>query len=162
MLNNKNKEDEFLIHPLLFFNMKIIFSCVLILLIVTSSAFAKTERMAVEQNTMRLITLEIVNGDTLIKISATDSLPVLSKTESLTNEQRKRKLLASCLSFPFPLGFLGTHRIMMGTKPWVPIAYVATFGGCFGLLPLVDFCVIMFSDNVEKYENNPNVFMWIK
>lgn len=82
--------------------------------------------------------------------------------ENINGEHAKKKLLAGFLSFPFPMGFLGAHRILLGTKPWVPVVYVATFGGCFGLLPLIDFCVIMLSDDVTKYENNPNIFMWVK
>ncbi|MGB3947947.1 MAG: TM2 domain-containing protein [Bacteroidia bacterium] len=99
-----------------------------------------------------------------------DSLELVTHNYSSLNDslqtnptnQKRKKLINGLLSFPFPLGFLGAHRIMLGTKPWVPIVYVATFGGCFGLLPLVDFCVLMLSNNVEQYENNPNVFMWIK
>lgn len=83
-------------------------------------------------------------------------------TSILTKDERKKKLLAEFFSFPFPLGFVGAHRILLGTKPWVPVVYVITFGGCFGLLPLVDFCVIAFSKDIEKFENNPNIFMWVK
>jgi len=79
------------------------------------------------------------------------------KTSSL-----KKKFVSAGFAFPFPFGFMGAHRVMLGTKPWVPIIYVATFGGCFGLLPLIDFCVIVFSKDIEQYENNPKVFMWIK
>jgi hypothetical protein len=74
----------------------------------------------------------------------------------------REKLVSAILAFPFPFGFMGAHRVMLGTKPWVPVVYVATFGGCFGLLPLIDFFVITFSKDVKQYENNPNVFMWIK
>lgn len=88
--------------------------------------------------------------------------PIKDSLQTNPSTQKHKKLINGLLSFPFPLGFLGAHRIMLGTKPWVPIVYVATFGGCFGILPLVDFCVLMLSDNVEQYENNPNVFMWIK
>lgn len=115
----------------------------------------------------------VVSGAAPIEIRAiqpSDSLNLLTyncssiKDSLQTNAstQKHRKLINRLLSFPFPLGFLGAHRIMLGTKPWVPIVYVATFGGCFGILPLVDFCVLMLSNNVEQYENNPNVFMWIK
>ncbi|OFY83431.1 MAG: hypothetical protein A3F72_20525 [Bacteroidetes bacterium RIFCSPLOWO2_12_FULL_35_15] len=75
---------------------------------------------------------------------------------------RKKKIISSLCAFPFPLGFVGAHRVMLGTKPWVPIVYVATFGGCFGLLPLIDFCVIIFSKDIAQYENNPTIFMWVK
>lgn len=74
----------------------------------------------------------------------------------------RKKLISSFFAFPFPFGFMGAHRVMLGTKPWVPVVYVATLGGCFGLLPLIDFCVIVFSKDIEQYENNPNIFMWVK
>lgn len=77
-------------------------------------------------------------------------------------EQNKKKFISALFAFPFPLGFMGAHRVMLGTKPWVPVVYVATFGGCFGVLPLIDFFVITFSKDIEQYENNPNIFMWLK
>ncbi len=75
---------------------------------------------------------------------------------------KKRKIISALLALPFPCGFVGAHRVMMGTSPWVPVVYVATFGGCFGLLPLVDFCFIIFSKDITPFENNPHVFMWMK
>lgn len=77
-------------------------------------------------------------------------------------EKNKKKFISALFAFPFPLGFMGAHRVMLGTKPWVPVVYVATFGGCFGVLPLIDFFVITFSKDIEQYENNPNIFMWLK
>ncbi len=73
-----------------------------------------------------------------------------------------RRLIAACLSFPLPLGFLGVHRIFLGTNPYVPVAYAGTLGGCLGAVPLADFFVIVFSKNLEQYTNNPRFFMWIK
>lgn len=86
----------------------------------------------------------------------------LVKTRSTDKEQNKKKFISALFAFPFPLGFMGAHRVMLGTKPWVPVVYVATFGGCFGVLPLIDFFVIAFSKDIEQYENNPNIFMWLK
>lgn len=86
----------------------------------------------------------------------------IEKDSISTKERRKKKLVAAITAFPFPLGFVGAHRVMLGTKPWVPVIYVATLGGVFGLLPLIDFCVIVFSKDIEQYENNPNIFMWVK
>lgn len=74
----------------------------------------------------------------------------------------KKKAVAALFAFPFPFGFMGAHRVMLGTKPWVPFVYAVTFGGCFGLLPMIDFFVILFSKDIEQFENNPNIFMWIK
>lgn len=95
-----------------------------------------------------------------IASQTTDSIianKLLSKKEI-----RKKKVVSAIFSFPFPFGFMGAHRVMLGTKPWVPIVYMATFGGCFGLLPAIDFVVLLFSKDIEQYENNPRIFMWLK
>lgn len=98
--------------------------------------------------------------DTLFIVN--DVLVSDSLTKGDKKEMKKKKLISAFFAFPFPLGFMGAHRVMLGTKPWVPVVYVATFGGCFGVLPLIDFFVITFSKDIEQYENNPNIFMWMK
>lgn len=106
----------------------------------------------------------ILDGcDTLVNSPDTIQTQILLiPADSLKNKILKKKFISAVFAFPFPFGFMGAHRIMLGTKPWVPIIYAATFGGCFGILPLIDFCVIVFSKDIEQYENNPKVFMWIK
>ncbi len=84
------------------------------------------------------------------------------KKEISQDPQKRKKLVCALFAFPFPCGFVGAHRVMLGTSPWVPVVYVATFGGCFGLLPLIDFCFITFSKDITPFENNPHVFMWAK
>lgn len=109
-------------------------------------------------------------NDTVLEIVSTDTtLLYLNQKEIANNEKlpvtdnpKKKKWVTAMFAFPFPFGFVGAHRVMLGTKPWIPIVYVATFGGCFGLLPLIDFFVIISSKDIEQYENNPNLFMWIK
>ena len=101
-------------------------------------------------------------GDTIyVKDSLPVTDPVITKGD-VSKENKKKRIVSAICSFPFPFGFMGAHRVMLGTKPWVPIVYVATFGGCFGLLPLIDFFVITFSKDIEQYENNPHIFMWVK
>lgn len=77
-------------------------------------------------------------------------------------DKSRKKFVSALFAFPFPFGFMGAHRVMLGTKPWVPVIYVVTFGGCFGVLPLIDFFVITFSKDISKYEDNPAIFMWLK
>jgi TM2 domain-containing membrane protein YozV len=84
-----------------------------------------------------------------------------SSSHSIDPENKKR-LISAMLAFPFPFGFMGAHRVMLGCKPWVPIVYMATFGGCFGVLPMIDFCAILFTKDIKQYENNPHIFMWLK
>ncbi len=103
----------------------------------------------------------LIPADTLIINS--DSVQFITTNLIKTDaNQDKKRFVSALFAFPFPFGFMGAHRVMLGTKPWIPVVYVATFGGCFGLLPLIDFCVITFSKNLEQYENNPRLFMWVK
>ena len=76
--------------------------------------------------------------------------------------ENNKKLISAVLAFPLPFGMVGGHRIFMGTKPYVPLVYIATVGGCFGILPLVDFLTIVFTkkEDLGKFENNSRIFMW--
>lgn len=128
-------------------------------------AFSKVHASStIELNEYAPLIVDIVSiNDTLklnIELSSCDSL-VHHSSES-KKEARKKKIVSSVLALPFPFGFIGAHRVMLGCKPWVPVVYVATFGGCFGLLPLIDFFVIAFSKDISQYENNPHIFMWLK
>ena len=76
--------------------------------------------------------------------------------------KNSRKVTAAVMAFPIPFGIVGLHRIYLGTEPYVPVVYIATVGGCFGILPLIDFFVVIFEKNTEQFINNPRVFMWAK
>lgn len=101
-----------------------------------------------------------------IKDSSTISNDSIS-TEKIKKKRilfNRQKITAAILAFPLPLGFLGAHRIYLGTKPYVPFVYAGTLGGCIGILPFIDFCVIVLADEtmMKSYQNNPKIFMWIK
>lgn len=96
---------------------------------------------------------------------------VLSQTDDTPNplfklfrkkQKDNRRITAALLAFPFPFGIVGLHRIFLGTKPYVPVAYIASLGGIFGAIPLIDFFVICFDKDFEQYLNNPKVLMWVK
>lgn len=77
-------------------------------------------------------------------------------------QKNTKKLTAALLAFPFPFGIVGLHRIYLGTAPYVPVVYIASLGGVFGLLPLVDFCVLLANLNNDRYLNDTRVFMWVE
>ncbi|MBI3518595.1 MAG: TM2 domain-containing protein [Bacteroidetes bacterium] len=77
-------------------------------------------------------------------------------------QRLNKRITAAVLAFPFPFGIVGLHRIYLGTKPHVPVAYIASLGGVFGVLPFIDFCAITFGKNFDHYRDNGKVFMWIK
>jgi hypothetical protein len=44
----------------------------------------------------------------------------------------------------------------------VPVVYIASLGGVFGVLPFIDFCAITFDKNFDQYRDNQKIFMWLK
>lgn len=77
-------------------------------------------------------------------------------------QKKNKKIMAAILAFPFPFGIVGLHRIYLGTAAHVPIVYIGTFGGVLGILPFIDFCVIVLDKDFDRYMNNNKVFMWVK
>jgi TM2 domain-containing membrane protein YozV len=75
---------------------------------------------------------------------------------------KSKKLVAAILAFPIPFGLLGLHRLFLGTKPYIPFVYIGTLGGCFLIVPIIDFITILAADeeDFKRFENNPKVFMW--
>jgi TM2 domain-containing membrane protein YozV len=70
--------------------------------------------------------------------------------------------MAAALAFPLPFGVLALHRIYLGTQPHVPVTYIGTVGGVFGILPFIDFCVLVLDSDIQRFSNNGKVFMWIE
>lgn len=77
-------------------------------------------------------------------------------------QKKNKKVMAAILAFPFPFGIVGLHRIYLGTAPHVPVVYIGTFGGILGVLPFIDFCVIMLDKDFDRYLDNKKIFMWVK
>jgi len=76
-------------------------------------------------------------------------------------QNSRKRTIASALAFPLPFGFLGIHRIYLGTKPYIPLIYVGTLGGCAGILPLIDFVNLVSHKDISNYQANPRIFMWV-
>lgn len=76
--------------------------------------------------------------------------------------KKNKKITAVVLAFPFPFGIVGLHRIYLGCAPYVPVVYIATVGGAFGILPLIDFFALILEKDIDRFSNNENVFMWVK
>lgn len=76
-------------------------------------------------------------------------------------QNSRKRTIASALAFPLPFGLLGIHRIYLGTKPYIPLIYVGTLGGCAGILPLIDFVNLVSHKDISNYQANPRIFMWV-
>lgn len=85
--------------------------------------------------------------------------PILKYFNS--KKKKNKKITAAVLAFPFPFGIVGLHRIYLGTAPYVPVVYIGSMGGIFGVLPFVDFCILILDKEETRYIDNKKVFMWV-
>lgn len=135
------------------------FLFVFFLLIFSFSSYSEKKEIWRIDSTGTVLQLQIIETDALhVADDAPNPLFKLFRKK----QKDKRKLTAALLAFPFPFGIVGLHRIFLGTKPYVPVAYIASLGGIFGVLPLIDFFVICFDKDFEQYLNNPKVLMWVE
>lgn len=59
----------------------------------------------------------------------------------------------------FFLGGLAIHRVYMGAKWWLIPAYIFTFFGIFGIVPLIDFIIILIN-GTGSFEDSNKYFAW--
>lgn len=91
--------------------------------------------------------------------SGTYTAAALKKQQSVVYAEGKSAALAIVLDFF--LGPLGIHRLYLGTKTLTWVGYILTIGGIFGIVPLVDFVVLIVNaGDISEYVDNPRYFMW--
>ncbi len=64
----------------------------------------------------------------------------------------------------FPGGMLGLHRWYLGAKPRVMIWYIVSIGGFFGIVPMVDWILLLQGiqkGDISPYVNNSKFLMWL-
>lgn len=127
--------------------------------------------LSAEEKTVKIIFLDSLNqvvSQEIVSVKFFEGLQVADEKPNpvfqLFRKKQKlnKKITSAVLAFPLPFGIVGLHRIYLGTKPYVPVAYIASLGGVFGILPFIDFCAISFGKNFDQYRDNGKVFMWIK
>jgi TM2 domain-containing membrane protein YozV len=96
----------------------------------------------------------------MISIYATELSSAVSNVSSTVMAgQEKDAIVAIVLDFF--LGGLGIHRFYLGTETLTGLGYILTCGGIFGIVPLVDFIVLIIDNkDISPYINNPKFFMW--
>ena len=107
----------------------------------------------IAENSIKIIEL---NDDFFLN---QDSIKI-AREKLIKRLNRRKKIIASILAFPFPFGIIGLHRIYLGSKPYVPLAYIASLGGEIGIIPFIDFIVLLTTKDIKKYQDNPNLIMW--
>lgn len=96
----------------------------------------------------------------MISINANE-LGSVASTVATTVVASKEKDAIVAIVLDFFLGGLGVHRFYLGTKTLTGIGYILTCGGIFGIVPLVDFVVLIIDNkDISPYIDNPKFFMW--
>lgn len=85
----------------------------------------------------------------------TDSIQ-LQEIQVVNHVKFKR---GKAILFTIFTGLLGGHRIYLGTHHRTPIIYSVTLGG-LGILPLVDLINIIFTKDINKFDNKTQIIMW--
>lgn len=141
------------------------FSCLLVFGLLLSCFSAAASGIRVNKPDTVLAADTIMVPDSLANTFTAENLYIIDPTSpdsANPSKYKTKKRIAAILSFPFPFGLLGLHRVFLGTKPYIPFVYIGTLGGCFLILPIIDFVAILSAneETFKKYENNPKVFMW--
>jgi TM2 domain-containing membrane protein YozV len=135
---------------------KVIFFTVILAITAICSYSAKASGYTADD---KLIDQMFTKAPETVNISFTDLSLAGTSTAPLTAASDKNAAVALVLDFF--LGGFGVHRFYLGTELFTGIGYILTCGGIFGIVPIVDFVVLIINfDNISKYVNNPKFFMW--
>jgi TM2 domain-containing membrane protein YozV len=142
--------------------------CCLIFLAILFAAFFLPQKAYAESHVQYVVVFsdsasfeELIGASALPPAAPHDSPNKFWRKLFKVNAEGKSRLVAAALAFPVT-GVTGIHRIYLGTQAYVPVVYLGTLGGCLGVIPLVDFIVLLVEKDISQYENNSKIFMWVK
>lgn len=138
---------------------KLIFSLLVIVSgLLASTSQAKAETYFIDDNAVeQVFESAVVAPLTADFIAGNVNLP----TETTATLKSANGWVAFALAFI--VGGLGVHRFYLGTATFTGIGYILTCGGIFGIVPFVDWIVLLvgaIKDDIGQYENNTKFFMW--
>ena len=96
----------------------------------------------------------------MVSVNSSDVSTLPSGLPSLAIASKDKDAVVAIL-LDFFLGGFGIHRFYLGTETLTGLGYIFTCGGIFGIVPFVDFIVLIIDhDNISPYIDNPKFFMW--
>ena len=138
--------------------MKKLFLVVILFVTVLAVKQASASSYSVDEQVIDQLFASAVETS-MISMNATELSSVASNVSTTVMAQEKDAIVAIVLDFF--LGGLGIHRFYLGTETLTGLAYIFTCGGIFGIVPLVDFVVLIIDNkDISPYINNPKFFMW--
>jgi TM2 domain-containing membrane protein YozV len=143
----------------IFFSMKKLLTLLVVALFFTiARANASTSEYTVDDTAVEAV------FETGVQVSAVHLLQSLQSsgiTSETTVQQDKSPIVAVVLA-TF-LGGFGIHRVYLGGSPVLIPAYIFTCFGIFGIVPFVDWIVLLIgvaNDDISRYVDNDKFFMW--
>ena len=139
--------------------MKKAFVFILLIIAVFSVKQVKASSYSIDEQAVDQL-FATATETSMISINANEMNSVASNVPTaMVSSKPKDAVVAIVLDFF--LGGFGVHRFYLGTKPLTGIGYILTCGGIFGVVPLVDFIVLIIDhDDISPYVDNPKFFMW--
>jgi TM2 domain-containing membrane protein YozV len=139
---------------------KVLFLSMICLCSVCSFAASSNEYVINDQKVEQLFT-----GSADVSLTALSASTLVNAAgPNFSDAARFRasdKSFVAAILLNFFLGGLGIHRLYLGTATMTWIGYILTCGGIFGVVPLVDFIVlIIHNDDMSEFVDNPKFFMW--
>jgi len=90
--------------------------------------------------------------------SFNDFSMVMNPAVSISSAEKSAPV---ALLLDFFLGGFGIHRFYLGTETLTGCLYPITCGGFFGVVPLIDFVVLIINiEDISQFVDNPKFFMW--
>jgi TM2 domain-containing membrane protein YozV len=141
------------------FNMKKLVLVVVLLVAVLSAKQANASTYSVNEQAIDQLFDNAIETS-MISNNSTDLSSIVSNT-SATLMPSKDKDAVVAIVLDFFLGGFGIHRFYLGTETLTGLGYIFTCGGIFGIVPLVDFVVLIIDNkDISPYIDNPKFFMW--
>jgi len=139
--------------------MKKIFLVIVLIVSVLSVKQANASSYSVNEQAIDQL-FEKAIETSMISFNATE-LSSAASGVSTTVMASKDKDAVVAIVLDFFLGGLGVHRFYLGTETLTGLGYILTCGGIFGIVPLIDFVVLIIDNkDISAYVNNPKFFMW--
>ena len=142
-----------------FKNMKKAIVCILLFVTVLSVKQVNASSYSIDEGAIDQL-FATATETSMISINTHELSVVLSNVPSqLVASKEKDAVVAIVLDFF--LGGFGIHRFYLGTETLTGLGYILTCGGIFGIVPLIDFVVLIIDNkDISPYIDNPKFFMW--
>ena len=134
---------------------KVLLVCLFAMFAITSQTYASSA-YTIDDSAVEAV---FDNSVSVMSLDATSDSMVL---ENATMLKAGKSPIAAFVICWF-LGAIAIHRVYLGGTPLLVLGYILTVFGIFGLVPFVDWVVLLvdvFRNDLGKHEGSDAFFMW--